>query len=178
MKKCSFLFVVISVAFYCCSFTAEWTKITSKGGHCTMLFPHQPEISKDTMNLGGKVIDMYTYSCSNPNPDESAQTYTMIYTDYKKLLGSSLSKEIRDRLFRSIIVPIAEEVKSKVVSQEDIQYHEYRGMHSVIQYKNGQVDVKLIVVKSFVYVFEVVSNKMNKANTEKFYKSFQLLSSK
>lgn len=155
----------------------KWSLFKEEGFE--ILFPAKPKFNSQTTNsaIGPLVINMYMSETPDQAQDENL-VYSVMTTVYPDSLVSSDKKEQLPAFFRGAIDGGVENVKGKLLSEEEIETQGYPGRKIKISFSENNYIISMYayLVKNKMFMLQVVAaaKKENHKSARQFFESFKL----
>ena len=175
------LIPLLLVVAACCSFTtSEWITFLGHDGTFKIAFPQDPEVMKHVVENGIIPLKSRLISYDVGRFRDENQVYQLVYSDYPdSLISSEYKSRITDTFIKNLVFATRDEIKGKIISIENITFHDFPGRHVHYTFNGGQtvMNMKLYLIKSRIYMLRVQCEPSNdnNASMDKFFDSFELI---
>ena len=183
MNRISIAAALVAIIFLCSFAAVTWVNLEQKEGNFKIAFPIKPSEAKEDVESELGVLKMNMFMAETDKLEAENAFYMLFYSDYPdSLVSSDKDKSIVDGLLRGASTGAAQNIKGTVTKEEDRPYKNYPGKHVLISFSEGQATMEgwVLLIRNRMYVMEVgyENGKSNKASIDKFFGSFQALTTK
>ncbi len=155
----------------------KWISFESKEWGFKLAFPKTPQETKNSVDTEIGKVDINFFTCDMYETD--SMVYMALTSTYPADKIHSDKKDIIASVFRNAIDGGVNNVKGKLLSEENISFQQYPGRAFTISFRDGEafISARAYLVKNTMYMMQAITVKRKEHDPAiaRFLGSFSLL---